>query len=68
MAGLSRSEYQASLQKDKESKIKTVVRILFMVAVIVFLPQLLLFVLGLWIIIALLLGAVKAGIDIPEFK
>lgn len=68
MAGLSRSEYLASLQKEKQSKFKIVVRIIFFVAVIVIVPQMFLFLLGLWIVMALLLGAVKTAIDIPEFQ
>lgn len=67
MAGLSRSEYLASLQSQKTSKVKVLFKILAMVSILVFLPQLLLFALGFWIIIALLLGAVKTAVDIPEF-
>jgi hypothetical protein len=68
MAGLSRSAYLASLQEQKESKIKTIARLVFLTGVLVIVPQLLLFALGLWIVIALLLEAVKAGIDLPDYK
>jgi hypothetical protein len=67
MAGLSRSEYVASLQSEKTSKVKVLFKILAMASILIFLPQLLLFALGFWIIIALLLGAVKSAVDIPEF-
>lgn len=67
MAGLSRSEYLASLQSKKTNKAKAVFKILAMTLILVLLPQLLLFALGFWIIIALLLGAVKSAVDIPEF-
>ena len=68
MAGLSRSEYQASLQSQKTNKALWLIKILFLVSVIVFLPQFLLFGLGFVIVISLLLGAVKAGIDLPDYK
>lgn len=68
MAGLSRSEYQASLQRQKTNKALWLIKILFLVSVIVFLPQFLLFGLGFVIVISLLLGAVKAGIDLPDYK
>jgi hypothetical protein len=67
MAGLSRSEYVASLQSQKTNKVTALFKILAMALILVFLPQLLLFALGFWIIIALLLGAVKSAVDIPEF-
>jgi hypothetical protein len=67
MAGLSRSEYVASLQSQKTNKFTAIFKILAMTLILVFLPQLLLFALGFWIIIALLLGAVKSAVDIPEF-
>jgi hypothetical protein len=68
MAGLSRSEYLASLQRQKSNKLVTVWKITAMTALLIFWPALVLFSLGFIIFGGLLLGAIKAGIDLPDFK
>ena len=68
MAGLSRSEYRASIEKKKSNKLKTVLGLVWMLTVLVFLPQLIIFSIGFWIALGLLLGSVKAGIDLPDFR
>lgn len=68
MAGLSKSEYQASLQREKPKRIRWIAKITLATLALVFLPQLLLFAMPFWIVTAWLLGAIKAGIDLPDFR
>lgn len=68
MAGLSKSEYLASVQSQKSSKLVIVWKIVAMTAILVFWPALVLFSLGFIIFGSLLLGAIKAGIDLPDFR
>ena len=68
MAGLSRSEYLASVQRQKSNKLAIAWKIVAMTALMVIWPALVLFSLGFIIFGGLLLGAIKAGIDLPDFR
>jgi hypothetical protein len=68
MAGLSRSEYLATVNKPKSNKLAIAFKIMALAIILVFLPQFLLFFMGFWIVTTLLLGAVKYGIDLPDYR
>ena len=62
MAGLSRSEYLASVQRQKSNKLAIAWKIVVMTAILVFFPAVVMFALGFVIIGGLLLSTVKAGL------
>ena len=62
MAGLSRSEYLASVQRQKSNKLVIVWKIVVMTAILVFFPAIVMFALGFVIIGGLLLSTIKAGL------
>lgn len=66
MAGLSRSEYLASLQRQKTNKLVVIWKVTAMTAILIFFPALVLFALGFVIIGGWLLSAVKSSVGLPE--
>lgn len=68
MAGMSRSEYLRSQQSQKKSPIKAIVKLVLVTASLFLVPQLLIFILGLWIIVGMIFGAWKSAIDLPDYK
>lgn len=68
MAGMSRSEYLRSREQKKPSALKLLLKILFSVAMIVLLPQLIIFAMGLYIVLAIMWKSVKMGIDLPDYR
>ena len=68
MAGLSRSEYLASVQRQKSNKLATALKIVAMTAILVFWPALVLFSIGFIAFGGILLAVTKSAIDLPEFR
>lgn len=68
MAGLSRSEYLASKQKKKGIWLKLFAQVVFLAVMLIVFPMLLLFALPFVIGFAVIIGVIKDGIDLPEFK
>lgn len=68
MAGLSRSEYLASQQKKKSGIGRLLWQIIVLAIMFVVFPMLVLFALPFVIGFSIIVGSLKDGIDLPEFR
>jgi len=68
VAGLSRSEYLASQQKKKSGIGRLLWQIIVLAIMFVVFPMLVLFALPFVIGFSIIVGSLKDGIDLPEFR